>query len=178
MEQNSTVGTRVEKNNLIVGALILLIGIVIGGVFGGGMMSNVDDTNLQGQAIESQEQYFDSTNDRNMPTDEQVEALKSIRSIHYIVGTADQIKNAFNFDPNERVNSAPNKNLKMIAESVSSEISTGGGASNNPNLFHFVCYMANGYGLMDYSNPGFTMTGNWWSNPSAAAGVDDCVVAL
>ncbi|MBP6856125.1 MAG: hypothetical protein KBC42_02725 [Candidatus Pacebacteria bacterium] len=181
MEQNSTVGTRVEKNNLIVGALILLIGIVIGGVFGGGMMSNVDDTNLQGQAIESQQQYVDSTNDRNIPTDEQVAAMKNIKMTRFVTGTKQELMTAFGIDVDKYVSSKPDENIKKIVDDVASLQGTNTGQSNNPDLVNFSCFQF-GFGPFAFYEGGFSVYAyNWWSNPSTnpngISGITDCYIS-
>lgn len=165
MDQNSPVGTKSDKSNLIVGALILFIGIVIGGVFGGGVLSNVDNTNLQGQVIESEE-VTQLNSGKAQWSDVQIEALKNIKEVRIVTGTEEDLKIAYNIDVKIQQNTSPSNNEEKIAELKSLGIFGSSGIPNNPNpdLPRLICYEP-GFGFYDTYL-------NWWDNWT-----DWCVIA-
>lgn len=157
MDQNSPVGTKSDKSNLIVGALILFIGIVIGGVFGGGVLSNVENANLQGQVIESEEVTRVDTGKAQW-SDAQIEALKNIKEVRIVTGTEEDLKTAYNIDVKAQQNTSPDNNEEKIAELKSLGIFGSSGIPNNPN--------PNGPILVCFE-PGFgfySPVTNWWDN--------------
>lgn len=171
MELNSVEGTRVEKNNIIVGALILLIGIVIGGVFGGGILNNVGDANLQGQAIDSQVQYLESDN-QNIPTNEQIDALKNVKISSVVTGTKEELKALYNIDVNNFLTKTPDGAIEKAIDSLSRSIASSENTlySSNPNQdqINFSCYFS-GFGPLQVFEGGFTSyANNWWSTPSGS----------
>jgi hypothetical protein len=166
MEQNSPVGTKAEKNNLIVGALILFIGIVIGGVFGGGVLNSVDDANLQGQAIESQE-VTQSDSGKAQWSDVQIDALKNIKEVHIVTGTEEDLKTAYNIDVNILKNKSPENNEEKIAELKSLGIILNNPNPNpNPDLPSLVCFYMSNYNTFDSTTGLFNFWDTWPSNCS------------
>lgn len=152
MDQNSPVGTKSDKSNLIVGALILFIGIVIGGVFGGGVLSNVDNTNLQGQVIESEE-ITQLNSGKAQWSDVQIESLKNIKEVRIVTGTEEDLKTAYNID----VNTLKNKSQEDKEEKIA-ELKLLGIVPNNPNPDGpiLVCFEP-GFGF-------YSPVTNWWDN--------------